>query len=309
MGLVCPEPTSASQPPRDSDRPNFQLQLRLEPHLLPNLSFISNLWSLVSPDKTGIDQLMAAHAGLEVFDVTLGNEISAIATDSGNVEREIELVDTRGLVASLRKHHAKSLRRMTLHLTKGPMEQANILQPLNRPLSAVSLRAFTNLETLCIHAYTTFVHRSLGAVLRGSISPEVWRDFDMDLLNILPQTNIRRPFFNDNNPHQLVSSLKALASAIEFQGQFARLEEVRVPLTSIHQHHSLPFLRALPMVNHFTPMGNYHIALMDPEEEQRLERQGHEEAMTALHSRFAHIGVKLLTVDGMDKHDHHLHFG
>ena len=79
----------------------------------------------------------------------------------------------------------------------------------------------------------------------------------MGLVEILPQANLRRLSFNDSLLHEMVGVLKALASAIEFEGQFAKLEEVYV-------HMNRP---------------------------SSMDHRGHEEMVKAVQYRFAHLGV------------------
>lgn len=168
----------------------------------PGIARIKNLYltdSTMTSDN--VEQIIAAHSRLEIFEVEL-RDLDENFTFSFNVLE---------LVGALRQYHAKSIRKLRLHLGLG---RFRISETPSDDSESLSLRDFTNLERLTICDYSHSYIQLLDLPT------------DNAFLDLLPQANLRELRFPTTKFHVLEGLLKALASAIEFEGRFPRLKEI-----------------------------------------------------------------------------------
>ncbi|KAM7198115.1 hypothetical protein V8F33_005173 [Rhypophila sp. PSN 637] len=152
------------------------------------------------------------------------------------------------------------------------------------PDDGLSMKKFTNLEILHIYSYHPLIIRHLEL-------PQ-----PSELVNFMPQDSLKQLYFCTYRLEPVVlRALKALVSAIELEGKFPCLREIRIGPADSAQHW----------------ISSVYGIMAD--EDKNLSLEARREMAKALQTRFAHLGVELLVMplelsdsssDDADSHAH-----
>ncbi|KAK4214435.1 hypothetical protein QBC37DRAFT_461900 [Rhypophila decipiens] len=224
----------------------------------PGIAHVKNLYlSSSSTPRDRFEEIIASHSRLENFEFFMDNLHGAYTFPAWEV------------IGVLRRHHAKSLRKMSVDLAA--RWTPNRVRNPKHPDDGLSMKEFTNLEILHIYNYHPLIIRHFGL-------PQ-----PSELINFMPQDSIKKLYFCTYRLEPVVlRALKALASAIEFEGRFLCLREIRIGPADSAQHW----------------MSSVYGIMVD--EDKHVSLKARREMARALQTRFAHLGVELLVMLSVD---------